>query len=467
MVMTVPPARKPRLRFRAIERVKSFIKPLVEACVDKIARNFLSYDVAELTAKLTKRQMDRVYELLDRENLPIHDAAERISDEPYWQRRTIAKWPNAQVLKHGMSWKQAYLELALWQMLDNLPLDYPEADYDEIVKLVRSSRRYIFSVEVHKFASHLPLNVVFDNLLPICRLQLTYGEHRLGMDYDRTLFGMKISDARNLSRNLRVQQTLVILSLPCNMIDDELIKVLMDGLDYATTLTELDLSHNKICDRGARSLAKLLGGNHCLQTLDLSDNQIHANGCMHLGARLADNTTLEKLNMRLNRCEDNGVSHLFQDLCSNVCLKELNISNNDLTMRCLPYLSAFLGENPVVHTLDVSGNPLWTEDKEESDLPEDDAIDQFVETIMESTTLLHLDVRRCDLPDEIYEQVTTAIKHLELRTRGIPIEPYEQKKLDMEKAKADAEAEAAGAAEAEGEDGEENGEEGEDDEDED
>ena len=98
------------------------------------------------------------------------------------------------------------------------------------------------------------------------------------MDYERAMFGMKISDAQYLARNIRVSQTLVSLSLPCNMIDDELVKVLMGGLSYGHMLTHLDLSHNKIGDRGARRLASLLDPDYCVHSLDVSDNQIHANG---------------------------------------------------------------------------------------------------------------------------------------------------------------------------------------------
>merc|ERR1719214_339742 len=158
------------------------------------------------------------------------------------------------------------------------------------------------------------------------------------------MFGMKISDAQYLARNIRVSQTLVSLALPCNMIDDELVKVLMGGLSYGHMLTWLDVSHNKIGDRGARRLASLLDPDYSL---------------MHLGAHLAENKTCQTLNLRLNRCEDNGVSHLFQDMCVNRYLKALNVSCNDLTVRCLAYLSSMISENNTLISLDLSANPLY------------------------------------------------------------------------------------------------------------
>jgi len=48
---------------------------------------------------------------------------------------------------------------------------------------------------------------------------------RIGMDYERALFGMKIFEARYLARMFRMSQTLVKVTLQANMIDDELVKV--------------------------------------------------------------------------------------------------------------------------------------------------------------------------------------------------------------------------------------------------
>jgi len=321
------------------------------------------------------------------------------------------------------------------------------------------------------------------------------------MDYERAMFGMKISDAQYLARNIRVSQTLVSLSLPCNMIDDELIKVLMGGLSYGHMLTYLDLSHNKIGDRGARRLASLLDPDYCIQSMDLSDNQIHANGCMHLGAHLAKNTTCEVLNLRLNRCEDNGVSHLFQDMCVNTHLKKLNIACNDLTLRCLPYMNSMITENSTLVELDLSANPLYqAEDGElsshpggndlatlatnqaaltdlgntfgrgdnldltqQKDQPEDPLaglnlagqFGVFARCLVRSTTLLRLDLRQCGLPPDVQDCLTTVVKHRELRSKGIPVDAYEKSKLAQqqaaeEKIEGEQEGDAAEAEQAEG-----------------
>lgn len=483
---------KPPLRFRALEKVKIRPQSLVEVCLKRVAENFLCYDHQTLHQKLGRKQLEDIYAMLDL-NMPLPEAASRIFDENYWKRRTQSKFRNAQIEKHGMSWKQTFLELALREALEKVPItiEYGNPELEALKQQVMASRLYIFQLNISQFPSHLDLSFIFDALPALCTVSITYGNRRLGMDYERAMFGMKISDAQYLARDVRVSQTLVSLSLPCNMIDDELVKVLMGGLSYAHMLTHLDLSHNKIGDRGARRLASLLDPDYCLQVLDLSDNQIHANGCMHLGAHLAENVTCETLNLRLNRCEDNGVSHLFQDLCVNRYLKTLNISCNDLTVRCLPYLNSMLADNSTLTDLDISANPLHQVEADDAhkgassqnnpltitngdasanldstnrpDFPsEDDPLAGLNVTgqlavlarCLARSTLLRVDLRQCGLPPDVADVVATAVKHRELRSRGIPVEAYVKSKLAAQQLEED-EVLAEGEAGEEGEGGEE------------
>lgn len=468
------PSKRPPIKFRALEKVRVGRRPpsLVQLCLRRVAQNFLTYN--NLTQKLGKKQLEDVYAMLDL-NMPLPEAATRITDENYWKRRTQAQYRNAQVEKHGMSWKQAFLELELQDALERVTIDYGTNDLDALKQQVIASRLHVFQLAIGQFPSHIDLSFLFDTLPALCSFAITYGNRRLGMDYERAMFGMKISDAQYLARNIRVSQTLVSLSLPCNMIDDELVKVLMGGLSYGHMLTHLDLSHNKIGDRGARRLASLLDPDYCIHSLDVSDNQIHANGCMHLGAHLAENLTCKVMNLRLNRCEDNGVSHLFQDMCVNKYLKSLNISCNDLTLRCLPYMNSMIAENTTLTELDLSANPLYTPSDTEDgrfpgEGPEDSvamsrsdgaaagmdstqlaasSVDEnglpledenfggismnspfgvFARSIMRSPALLRVDVRQTGLPPELAEKITTAVKHRELISKGIPVDAYEKSK---------------------------------------
>jgi Leucine-rich repeat (LRR) protein len=92
----------------------------------------------------------------------------------------------------------------------------------------------------------------------LAHLTLTYGAKHIGMEYERPLFGMKMSDAETLKTNLRKTSSLVFLSLPGNLIDDDLVAILIKGLMLNKTITQLDLSHNKIGQTGARKIAKYL-----------------------------------------------------------------------------------------------------------------------------------------------------------------------------------------------------------------
>mmetsp|Transcript_55057 Transcript_55057/g.101915 ORF Transcript_55057/g.101915 Transcript_55057/m.101915 type:complete len:520 (+) Transcript_55057:80-1639(+) len=466
-----PQSTKPAIRFRALEKVKVRAPSLVQICLKRVAENFLSYN--NLEKKLARKQLEDVYSMLDLE-MPLPEAAVRINDENYWKRRTQVTHRNAQVEKHGMSWKQTFLELELQDALERVTIDYGNHELEALKLQVQASRLYIFQLVIGQFPSHIDLSFLFDTLTALCSFSITYGNRRLGMDYERAMFGMKISDAQYLARNIRVSQTLVSLSLPCNMIDDELVKSLMGGLSYGHMLTHLDLSHNKVGDRGARRLASLLDPDYCLQSLDLCDNQIHANGCMHLGAHLAENMTCRTLNLRLNRCEDNGVSHLCQDLCVNKYLKSLNISCNDLTVRCLPYMNSMMAENTTLTDLDISANPLYTPaDQEEGAATMDAAADQtlqpmgeggmdvggvsassplgtFARNLMNSPSLLRVDIRQCGLPAEVATLVGTAVKHRELRSKNIPVEAYEKFRQQQEAEAARALAEEEEEAEGEG-----------------
>ncbi|CAD7964067.1 unnamed protein product [Amoebophrya sp. A120] len=453
------------LNFPSMEKVKRYPPSLVETCLRKISTGFLRFDPAVLQRELTRaKQLEEVYAILDTD-IPLGIAATWIDDEYYWKRRTLQRDKGEYtglVDQHGMSWKQFFCETELGFIIEKFPLDFEAAELDELKSIVQAVKQYIFCLKIREYPSHFDLALILDPLPNLCSLQITYGRKRLGMEYERGLFGMKIVDAQYLVRYVRCCQTLVKLSLPCNMIDDELAKILMQGLETCLMLTDLDLSGNNLGDRGARRLAKLLHRQYVLQTLDLSDNAIHANGCMHLGAHLAENSTLETLNLRLNRCEDNGVCHLLQDLCINKTLRNLNLSSNDLTWRCLAYLSSMISENGTLEYLDLSANTLWnTEEGEEtkeltdvSNLDPESPFGILVQCVSKNSTLLSLDVRHCSLPEDLERRLHTITKHRELRSRGISVDAYERAGLLLQQP---VEEEKPAAAPADGDDAEKKG----------
>ena len=110
----------------------------------------------------------------------------------------------------------------------------------------------------------------------LTHLMLRYGMRDVGMDYDRSLFGMKLSDCRSLARCLEYCETLVSLDLSGNLLDDDKLRMLASGLVTNLSVVHLDLGNNKIADRGVRALAKLLHVNSVIQIVNLENNQVRS-----------------------------------------------------------------------------------------------------------------------------------------------------------------------------------------------
>ena len=103
---------------------------------------------------------------------------------------------------------------------------------------------------------------------------LHYGMRDVGMDYDRAVFGMKLSDCRSLARCLEYCETLVSLDLSCNLLDDDKLRMLASGLVNNLSVVDINLADNRIADRGVRAFAKLLHVNSVIQIVNLSNNQV-------------------------------------------------------------------------------------------------------------------------------------------------------------------------------------------------
>ena len=122
---------------------------------------------------------------------------------------------------------------------------------------MEAARYEVFSLVITQL-QHFNIEHVFKYLPNLMCLTLTYGAKHIGMEYERPLFGMKMSDANNFKNCLRMTTSLTYLSLPGNLIDDDLVSILIKGLMLNKTITQLDLSHNKISHSGACKISKYL-----------------------------------------------------------------------------------------------------------------------------------------------------------------------------------------------------------------
>lgn len=61
---------------------------------------------------------------------------------------------------------------------------------------------------------------------------------------------MKLYEGKNLGDSMKNCQNLLSLKLQGNMIDDDLFRFVVNGIQYNYSIIELDFSHNLISDEG-------------------------------------------------------------------------------------------------------------------------------------------------------------------------------------------------------------------------
>ena len=193
--------------------------PLSELCVRVLAANFSSRPTLR---GIAPRYINRVTELLPT-SLPLEVTGPLVDDEGYWKRCSVERWDNCQISDHGSSWKRCFFERNLADFLE--AFDPDKQDTEELTRTLAVSKDYVFSLRIKQFLSHLDMEMLFQNVPTLCNLDMTFGVKEIGMEYERSLFGMKLSDVTSLQKALKVTETLTILSLPCNLLDDNTVRV--------------------------------------------------------------------------------------------------------------------------------------------------------------------------------------------------------------------------------------------------
>jgi len=290
-------------------------------------------------------------------DLDITETARNVDFEFYWQEK-CEKDENLKRLKkeqHGNSYKQAFIEKYIEKLLEDFHSS-SEDSVKELTKKLNAARFEVFSLTISRL-QHLDISIVFEYLPNLAFLTLTYGAKHVGMAYERPLFGMKMSDAKILKDCLRRTQSLCQISLPGNLIDDDLISILIKGLMLNKTITQIDLAHNKIGDSGARKIAKYVLQTTILTNLNLGDNCITYEGSRYLAQALKVNKSLIHLDLKLNRLDDKAGSKLCIDLLNNNSgLQFLGLSSNRLSNMFCESLSEYLKANVSLQSLDISCN---------------------------------------------------------------------------------------------------------------
>lgn len=242
------------------------------------------------------------------------------------------------------------------------------------MKEIDACKPYVHTLHLRELMSHLDLSDLLFDFPHLSTLDLKFGARDLGMDYDKGLFGLTISDSLALSKMMARTDTIHRLTLSENLMTDESVVMLMNGLHPSVnrTLTYLDLSHNKIGDIGARKLCALLDGGlsqdaslsgggivgSVLSELYLQDNAIRGAGAVAFGAALANNRGLRILNLGLNALGDDGGVALLNGLTQHMTLETLAVSACDLEFESSESLVNLLRFNRSLVYLDLSCNEL-------------------------------------------------------------------------------------------------------------
>lgn len=237
---------------------------------------------------------------------------------------------------------------------------------------------------------------------------------------------------RCLARALAHTETLVVLDLSNNCLDDDKMRMLASGLADNISLTHLNLSHNRISDRGIRALAKLLDKHSVVTVLDLADNHLHADSGRALARSLVHSKALTSLNLRLNRLGDEGCAAICEALAhaqaaaaaassnfsapgastanssgtaaaGSAQLERLNLSSNGAGMGLVPSLCTMLRSNRTLIELDVGSNSFGEHLGQEL----------LNAVVSGSQVLMGLDVRGCgigaDAESAIQEEILTRL----------------------------------------------------------
>ncbi len=381
-----------------MERVPKLCPPLTELCVEVLAANFKHSNFRAIPPKF----QTRVVEILPTD-LPLDVTSPQIEDDYYWQRCATERWKNCNVVEHGGKWKRLYLERNLEDEIE--ALDENQTNMERLLRTVKISADHVHRLHIKELKSHMDVGLLFQTLPDLTDFGIVYGHRRVGMDYERSMFGMKNADATCLAKAIKYKSNyLTMVNLSSNLMDDDKLRLLVTGLLDNDTVTHLDVSHNRVADRGARALARLLGETSVITSLNLCDNEVHGEGGKALGRVLARNRSLLSLNLRLNRLGDDGGRLLAEGLRANRALRELNCCGNAFAVEAARSLSQAFANNRTLTWLDLSCNQVGQEGGR-----------MLRDGLENNTSLTAIDLRQNAVGQHLESAIAEALKSAEIR----------------------------------------------------
>mmetsp|Transcript_11911 Transcript_11911/g.22708 ORF Transcript_11911/g.22708 Transcript_11911/m.22708 type:complete len:475 (+) Transcript_11911:23-1447(+) len=379
-----------------LDQIVTAVVPRLDDLVVKcLAEN---YDVYPALDRIPPEYLDNVVALLDPSQIVFTVATKFIESEKFWKRLCQERWPICELANHGMSWKRMYVERHLWSLFEAYYPSNHGQNFEKLMTEVNAGKSFVHTVTIQQLLSHLDLSDILTNFPHLTTLNLKYGARKLGMDYDKSLFGMHLKDAMMLAKLFASSRSLTRVCLNENLLGDESVHIICSGLARNDTILQLDLSHNKIGDVGAKRISRVLRGMSVLTELDLGDNNIHSEGGQELGNALANNSTLRSFSMKLNPIGDQAGIKIMEALQTNTSLTSLNMCGTSLTPDAGSHLTDLISQNKSLTHLDFSCN----------DFTPDDGT-AIKGALVSNSALLSMDLRRNKIEDDALKELSNVL----------------------------------------------------------
>ncbi|RZC32807.1 NLRC3-like [Asbolus verrucosus] len=412
---------------------KNIPKNLQEICLEAIAQNWEANPVLdEITLTIDRCLLLNILST----NLPLKLTVPKISDDIYWKRCYLDRWPKllpqdvhldfqmSEIVKvhsnnsrkssdvgnsnsksrassksrhssvvqqnsNERTWKGCFLETHIREYLEKLK---PECyDAVEIKELSDLCGAYVKILNIRELQcsenspSRIPLNAILTGLETLTELSLCFKQTYIGEKFTWDILKVTLQDIKLLSKGLE-KCKLKVFRLRNSDIDDEKTIILLKSLLKHEDLQILDFSHCQISDDGAVALSKFSLQN-TMTDLILANNEIGVKGAKALCYAICNNScNLRAINLKLNPIMEKGGDLLMRALM----MGARNIKSLFLSGCRLGKNNTSIGEmiehNTSLEHLDLSNNAIGEE------------TGKFIlQGLRYNTTLKKLDVRMCKL----------------------------------------------------------------------
>ena len=169
-------------------------------------------------------------------------------------------------------------------------------------------------------------------------------------------------DIKCFSDCLKVNNTLIELTLSDVIITAEELQILVKGIEVNTALQNVDLSHNKISDNGTVFFSECLKINKTLHKLNLSGNNITDEGAKRLAEAIQLNTTLQVLNISENQISKEGIMRIVEACAQSRTLHKLVCMYNNLSKTELGAIVKYIKNEQVLQIFESSWNNVIKKD---------------------------------------------------------------------------------------------------------